>query len=117
MVLALLLGTVVSSVTFGRDKHPTSACDKPRDIASKPQFSKEQSARARELKVQGRIDISIDDDGDVTEAKVEQLYLSEKRNTKEAADLLIAFAKSAKFRPRTGCGVTHTTINFTWTGG
>ncbi len=73
--------------------------------------------RARELKVQGRIDISINEDGEVTEAKVVQLYLSEKRNAKEAADLLIAFARSAKFKPRAGCGVTRTTINFTYAGG
>jgi hypothetical protein len=113
VLLTVLLTTLAPSASFGRDKHATSPCDKPREIATQPKFSKEQSARARDMRVQGQIDISVNEDGDVIDAKVVRLYPREKGNSREAVDLLLIFAKSAKFKPRTGCGVTHTTINFT----
>lgn len=69
------------------------------------------------MRVQGQIDISVNEDGDVIDAKVVRLYPREKGDSREAVDLLLIFAKSAKFKPRTACGVTHTTINFTFAGG
>lgn len=69
------------------------------------------------MRLQGQIDISVNEDGDVSDAKVVRLYLREKSDSKEAVGLLLAFANSAKFKPRTGCGVTHTSLNFTFAGG
>ena len=54
----------------GSDKHPTSPCGKPREIASAPKLSTEEQARARKIRAQGMVDISISEDGDVVEAKV-----------------------------------------------
>jgi TonB family protein len=53
------------------------------------------------------VNISISEDGDVIDAKVVQA------SSDEAVDLLLAFARSAKFKPRAGCGITHAAINYT----
>ena len=117
VIMTVLLTTLAALPILGRDKRSPSPCDKPREIASQPKFSKEQAERARKIKVQGVIDISINEDGDITDAKVVKVYSPQNGDLREAVDLLLAFARSATFKPRTGCGVTHTKINFTFAGG
>ncbi|MGB9071247.1 MAG: hypothetical protein WCC22_01130 [Terriglobales bacterium] len=112
----VLLAAFISPSAIGGDKHAVSPCDKPREIASAPQLSKEEQAKARKIRAQGMVDISISEDGDVIEAKVVRAYSREERDLREAADLLLAFARSAKFKPRTGCGTTHAKINYTLAG-
>jgi hypothetical protein len=53
------------------------------------------------------IKIMISEEGDVTDAKVVNA------SSQEAVPLLIAFARSAKFKPRPGCGETQSAINYT----
>jgi TonB family protein len=57
--------------------------------------------------VQGRIAIAIDDDGHVSEARLIEA------SPKEAADALLATAKTATFKPRPGCGAFKTEMTFT----
>jgi TonB family protein len=106
----VLLAALISPSAIGGDKHTVSPCDKPREIASAPQLSKEEQAKARKIRAQGMVQISVSEDGDVTDAKVVRA------SSREAVDLLSAFARSAKFKPRTGCGTTHATINYTLAG-
>jgi TonB family protein len=75
-----------------------------------PQLSKEEQSKARKIRAQGMVNISISEDGDVIEAKVVRA------SSREAVDFLVAFAKSAKFKPIVGCGTTHTAINYTLAG-
>jgi TonB family protein len=99
--------TSILPYAIGGDKHAASPCDKPREIASPPQLSKEEREKARKIRAQGMVKISISEDGDVIDAKVVQA------SSDEAVDLLLAFARSAKFKPWVGCGITHATINYT----
>lgn len=102
-----LLVTFAWPSAIASDKHKDFPCDKPREIASAPQLSKEEQSKARKIRAQGMVNISISEDGDVIEAKVVQA------SSPEAVDVLLAFAKSAKFKPRTGCGTTQGAINYT----
>jgi TonB family protein len=102
-----LLTTSILPYAIGGDKHAVSPCDKPREVASPPQLSKEEREKARKIRAQGMVNISISEDGDVIDAKVVQA------SSAEAVDLLLAFARSAKFKPKTGCGITHAEINYT----
>jgi len=106
----VLLAAFISLSAIASDKHTASPCAKPREILSAPQLSKEEQAKARKIRAQGMVDISISEDGDVIEAKVVRA------SSREAVDLLLSFARSAKFKPRTGCGTTHTAINYTLAG-
>ena len=103
----ILMAAFTSPPAIAGDKHENSPCDKPREIASAPHWSKDDQAKARKIRAQGFVKISINEDGDVVDAKVAQV------SSPEAVDLLLAFARSAKFKPRTGCGTTHTAINYT----
>jgi hypothetical protein len=116
LTVLLLLTALIPTSAFASDKHAASPCDKPREIASQPKLSKEQADKARKIRAQGMVDISINEDGDVIEAKVVRANSREEVDVREAADLLITFARSAKFKPRAGCGITHTAINYTLAG-
>jgi TonB family protein len=106
----VLLASFTSPPAIAGDKHKTSPCDKPREMVSPPKLSKEQAEKARKIRAQGMVNISINEDGDVIEAKVVQA------SSRDAVDLLLAFAKSATFKPRPGCGTTHSAINYTLAG-
>lgn len=108
--ILVLLATFILPFAIAGDKHKDSPCDKPREIASVPQLSKEEQSKARKIRAQGTVKISISEDGDVIEAKVVQA------SSPEAVDVLLAFARSAKFKPRTECGTTHAAINYTLAG-
>jgi hypothetical protein len=91
----------------GKKQKQISPCDQPREILSNPKLSKEDQKKVRKIKAQGLVNISISEDGDVVETKVVRA------SSEDAAPLLIQQAKSMKFKPRIGCGTTHTAINFT----
>ena len=55
----------------------------------------------------GRIAITIDEDGQVSEARLLEA------SPKEAADALLATAKTIAFKPRPGCGTFKTEMIFT----
>jgi len=83
------------------------ACRKPPEIATQPKTPQEYREKWKKVHVQGRVAITIDENGQVSEAKLLEA------SPKEAADALLATAKTAKFKPRPGCGVFKTEINFT----
>lgn len=68
---------------------------------------KEYREKWKKLKVQGRVAIAIDEDGHVSEAKLIEA------SPKEAADALLATAKTITFKPRPGCGSFKTEMIFT----
>src|SRR5260370_32060835 len=103
----VLLAIFTSAPAIAGAKHKDSPCDKHREIASRPQLSKEDQAKARKIRAQGYVNISISEEGDVIDAKVVQA------SSPEAVDLLLTFAKTAKVKPRQGCGITHGAINHT----
>jgi outer membrane biosynthesis protein TonB len=70
-------------------------------------YRKKTKPRLAKLGPQGYVNISIGEEGDVIDAKVVQA------SSPEAVDLLLTFAKTAKFKPRQGCGITHGAINYT----
>ena len=92
------------------DKQSASPCDKPRQIASQPHLSKEEQKKAHAIRAQGTVAISITEEGDVVDAKVVRA------SSANAVDLLLRQAKSIKFKPRPGCGTTHTVVNFSLAG-
>jgi outer membrane biosynthesis protein TonB len=106
----ILLPTFTSPRAIAGEKKKDSPCDKPREMASTPHWSKEDQARARKVRAQGYVNVSIDEQGDVVDAK------GATASSREAVDLLLAFARSAKFKPRPGCGTTHSGINYTLAG-
>ena len=59
------------------------------------------------MNVHGRIAITIDEDGQVSEARLLEA------SPKEAADALLATAKTIAFKPRPGCGTFKTEMIFT----
>jgi len=102
----LLTSGVLSSVAA--DKKNQSPCAKPREITSKPRLPKEEQKKAHEIRAQGMVAISISEAGDVVDAKVVRT------SSADAIDLLLAQARSMKFKPRIGCGTTQTAVNFTF---
>lgn len=100
-------GVLYSAAADKRDKSP---CTKPRELLSKPQLSKEDQKKAHQIRAQGMVAISITEEGDVADAKIVRA------SSADAMGFLLAQARSMRFKPRLGCGVTHTTINFTFSG-
>jgi hypothetical protein len=92
------------------DKKDQSPCAKPRELSSKPQLSKEEQKRAHEIRAQGMVAISINEEGDVVDAKILRA------SSADAVGFLLAQARSMKFKPRPACGVTYTKVNFTFSG-
>jgi TonB family protein len=82
------------------------ACRKPPEMATQPKTPQEYREKWKKLKAQGKIAIAIDEDGHVSEAKLIEA------SPKEAADALLATAKTASFKPRPGCGIFKTEIVF-----
>jgi TonB family protein len=83
------------------------ACRKPPEIVTPAMTPKEYREKWKKLKVQGRVAIAIDEDGHVSEAKLIEA------SPKEAADALLATAKTITFKPRPGCGSFKTEMIFT----
>jgi TonB family protein len=83
------------------------ACRKPPEIANQPKTPQEYREKWKKVNVRGRIAITIDEDGQVSEVKLLEA------SPKEAADALLATAKTIKFKPRPGCGAFKTEMIFT----
>jgi TonB family protein len=83
------------------------ACRKPPEIANQPKTPKEYLEKWKGVNVHGRIAIAIDEEGQVSDAKILEA------SPKEAADALLATAKTIKFKPRPGCGTFKTEMVFT----
>jgi len=82
-------------------------CRKPPEVIPPPKQSKEEKERQPKTKIQGTVAIEISEDGDVVAAKA--LHPT----SDEAASQLVLLAKSMKFKPRPGCGVFKTEVNYT----
>ena len=106
-VLICVLTVSISKFAIGADKKETSSCSKPREVATPPGLTKEEQKRARTLRAQGVVSISINEDGDIVDAKVVRASSS------DAVEILIEYLKPLKFKARPGCGTTHAVINFT----
>ena len=65
----VVLVVITSAPVIASDKHKDSPCDKPRENASRPQLSKEDQAKARKIRAQRYVNISISEEGDVIAAK------------------------------------------------
>jgi TonB family protein len=83
------------------------ACRKSPEITSQPKTPQEYREKWKKVSVRGRIAITIDEDGHVSEAKLLEA------SPKEAADALLATAKTVSFKPRPGCGTFKTEMIFT----
>jgi outer membrane biosynthesis protein TonB len=83
------------------------ACRKPPEIANQPKTPEEYREKWKKVKVHGRIAIAIDEDGRVSHEKLLEA------SPKEAADALLATAKTISFKPRPGCGTFKTEMIFT----
>jgi hypothetical protein len=101
----LLLGSPASA-----GKKNNSPCDKPPEIVLQPKLANEQQRKAREIRAQGTVNISISEYGEVIDARVVRA------SSTDAVDLLLGEARSMKFKPRSGCGATHIVVNFTHAG-
>jgi len=82
------------------------ACRKPPEMTTQPKTPQEYREKWKKLKAQGKIAIAIDEDGHVSEAKLIEA------SPREAADALLATAKTANFKPRPGCGTFRTEMIF-----
>ena len=109
-----LLSLSVPSIVFliasaglpARGQRDPKACRKPPTILNQAKTPEEYREKWKEMRVQGKVAITIDEDGHVSEAKVIQA------SPKEAADALIATAKTITFKARPGCGTFKTEIVF-----
>jgi len=105
------LSMQLSLATFGAlstgAQSNQNACRKPPEITSQPKTPQEYREKWKKVNVRGRIAITIDEDGLVSEAKLLEA------SPKEAADALLATAKAVRFKPRPGCGTFKTEMIFT----
>jgi TonB family protein len=90
--------------TFGQSV--PKECRKPPKILNQPKTPEEYRDKWKKLKVQGRVTLTIHEDGHVSEAKVLEV------SPNEAADALLATAKTITFKPRPGCGMFKTEMFF-----
>lgn len=104
MSIQLTIATVGASPVNGQST--SKACRKPPDIATQPKMPEEYREKWKKVRVQGRVAIAIDEDGHVFEAKLLEA------SPKDAADALLATAKTITFKPRPGCGTFKTEMNF-----
>jgi outer membrane biosynthesis protein TonB len=102
--IQLTLATVGALLANGQST--SKACRKPPDIAAQPKMPEEYREKWKKVHLQGRVAIAIDEDGHILEAKLLEA------SPKEAADALLAAAKTITFKPRPGCGTFKTEMNF-----
>jgi len=105
------LSMQLSLATFGAlstgAQSNQKACRKPPEITSQPKTPQEYREKWKKVNVRGRIAITIDEDGLVSEAKLLEA------SPEEAADALLATAKTVIFKSRRGCGTFKTEMIFT----
>jgi len=95
---------------LAKEKRNLSSCDRSSEFLSKQQqLSKKEHKNVQQIQAQGMVAILVNADGDVVDAKVIQVSAG-------AADVLLAEARSMKFKPRPGCGTTDMAMSFTLQG-
>jgi TonB family protein len=82
------------------------ACRKPPEITSQPKTPQEYREKWKKMNVRGRIAITIDEEGHVSDAKLLEA------SPKEAAEALLATSRTVSFKPRPGCGAFKTEMIF-----
>jgi hypothetical protein len=87
-------------------KQPQSPCGKPPDLVAKGVLPKEEQQRAKNIRAQGSVAITISEDGEVVAGRVLRA------TSAEAGKILVDLVKGMKFKPRPGCGPFKTTMNF-----
>jgi hypothetical protein len=105
LLLALVSASAMPLAAGGEKKD--SPCRKPPEVASGGKPTKEEQKKARQLRAQGSVAISISEEGDVVDAEVVRA------SSQEAGDFLLTWAKAMKFKARPGCGSFKTTVNYT----
>ncbi|HEV2195476.1 MAG TPA: TonB family protein [Candidatus Acidoferrum sp.] len=109
MLFSLSVPSVVFLIALAglpaRGQSDPKACRKPPKILSQPK-PPEYRENGKKRKAQGKVAITIDEDGHVSEAKVLEA------SPKEAGDALLATAKTITFLPRPGCGTFKTEMVF-----
>ncbi len=103
--IQLFIVTIGALSTSGQGNQ--KACRKPPEIATQPKTPQEYREKWKKVRAQGWIAITIDQDGHVSEAKLLEA------SPKEAAEALLATAKTIAFKPRQGCGAFKTEMIFT----
>ena len=98
VVLAVCVG-LVQTAAVGQQKK--TDCRKPPQVVPAPKPPK----GAKKPSLQGSVEIEISEEGEVVSAKTIQPSSS-------PSDQLESLAKSIKFKPRPGCGVFKTVVNF-----
>ena len=88
-----------------RGQSNPKACRKPPAILSQPK-PPEYRENGKKRKAEGKVAITIDEDGHVSDARVLEA------SPKEAADALLATAKTITFKPRPGCSNFKTEMVF-----
>jgi hypothetical protein len=105
-VSILLLTLCVFQAAPSHAQQKKNECGKPPQLIPPPKLSKEEKNKQPKVKVQGNVAIEISEEGDVISAKaVDPASAAE-------ADQLVALAKAMKFKPRPGCGVYKTVVNY-----
>jgi hypothetical protein len=102
LMLALLAS---SSVSTARPRQKNQTCDSRPKIASQPRSP--ESAKLKLFKAVGVVALIIDEDGNVADAKVQNVH------PEAAREPLLAVAKTIKLKPRPGCGTLKLAIVFT----
>jgi hypothetical protein len=104
--LAPFLFLIFISATPTAAQQKKSDCSKPPAVLSSPKQSKDQKDKNAKSRLEGKVAITISDNGDVVDAKAIN------PPSPEAAERLTDFAKSQKFKPRPGCGDFKTVISY-----
>jgi hypothetical protein len=94
-ILPLLLMPLARPI-FSQSKK--SECGKPPRIVFHPNMSEEDVASVKSSSLKGKVAVTVNEDGDVTEAKVLAA------TPKEGAQFLSKAVMLTKFEPRPGCG-------------
>jgi hypothetical protein len=86
-----------------------SECGKPPRIVFHPKMSEEDVASIKSSSLRGKVVVVVNDNGDVTEAKVVAA------TPKQGAQFLSKAVMLAKFEPRPGCGPLKIEFTFNLT--
>ncbi|HEY6945122.1 MAG TPA: TonB family protein [Candidatus Acidoferrum sp.] len=101
-----ILALVALAGFAARGQSDPKACRKPPTILNQPKTPEEYRERWKKMRAQGKVAITIGEDGHVSDAKVLEA------SPKDAADALLATAKTITFKPRSGCGTFKTEMVF-----
>lgn len=103
---AQLLVLTPLAVLPARGQSEPKECRKPPKILSQPKTPEEYRDKWKKVRAQGKVAITIGEDGHVSDARVIEA------SPREAADALLATSKTIAFQPRPGCGKLKTEMVF-----